>query len=65
MVSEPHREPAAQIQVQADTVPVVAHTASDDKKPRLWRIVTEVWPNYDVYQSRTNRKIPVVVLSPS
>jgi hypothetical protein len=27
--------------------------------------VTQVWPNYDVYQSRTEREIPVVVLSPS
>jgi hypothetical protein len=43
----------------------VAHTASDDEKPRLWQIVNEVWPNYDVYQSRTERAIPVVVLSPS
>jgi deazaflavin-dependent oxidoreductase (nitroreductase family) len=57
--------PAAEIQVRGDRFPVVAHTASDEEKPRLWRIVTEVWPNYDVYQSRTDRVIPVVVLSPS
>ena len=37
----------------------------DDEKPRLWQIVNEVWPNYDVYQTRTDREIPVVVLSPS
>ena len=41
-----------------------ARTASDDEKPRLWQIVNDVWPNYDVYQSRTDREIPVVVLSP-
>jgi deazaflavin-dependent oxidoreductase (nitroreductase family) len=57
--------PAAEIQVRADHIPVVARTASEDEKPRLWQIVTEVWPNYDVYQSRTERAIPVVVLSPS
>jgi deazaflavin-dependent oxidoreductase (nitroreductase family) len=57
--------PAAEIQVRGDRFPVVAHTASDDEKPRLWQIVNEVWPNYDVYQSRTERAIPVVVLSPS
>jgi hypothetical protein len=27
--------------------------------------MTEVWPNYDVYQSRTARVIPIVVLAPS
>ncbi len=57
--------PDAEIQVRADHLKVVARTASDAEKPRLWKIVTEVWPNYDVYQGRTERSIPVVVLSPS
>ncbi len=58
-------DPAAQIQVRADRFDVTARTAGDDEKPRLWRLVTEVWPNYDAYQSRTDRVIPVVVLTPS
>jgi deazaflavin-dependent oxidoreductase (nitroreductase family) len=57
--------PNAEIQVKGDHVPVTARTASDDEKPRLWKIVTEAWPNYDVYQTRTDRVIPLVVLSPS
>jgi deazaflavin-dependent oxidoreductase (nitroreductase family) len=57
--------PATQIQVRADHVEVTARTAEEDEKPRLWKIVTDQWPNYDVYQSRTDRVIPVVVLSPS
>jgi deazaflavin-dependent oxidoreductase (nitroreductase family) len=57
--------PAAEIQVKAEHIPVTAHTASAEEKPRLWQIVTEVWPNYDVYQTRTEREIPVVVLSPT
>jgi deazaflavin-dependent oxidoreductase (nitroreductase family) len=57
--------PDAEIQVKGDHIPVTARTASDDEKPRLWKIVTEAWPNYDVYQTRTDRVIPVVVLSPS
>jgi deazaflavin-dependent oxidoreductase (nitroreductase family) len=57
--------PDAEIQVKGDVIPVTAHTASDGEKPRLWKIVNEVWPNYDVYQTRTERPIPVVVLSPS
>ena len=48
-----------------ETLAVVARTASAAEKPRLWKIVTGVWPNYDVYQSRTDRDIPVVVLSPT
>jgi deazaflavin-dependent oxidoreductase (nitroreductase family) len=57
--------PQAEIQVKDQTLAVVARTASASEKPRLWKLVTEVWPNYDVYQSRTNRDIPVVVLSPT
>lgn len=57
-------EPNADVQVKADHVPVVARTATDNEKQRLWGIVTEQWPNYDAYQSRTDRVIPVVVLSP-
>jgi deazaflavin-dependent oxidoreductase (nitroreductase family) len=57
--------PSAEIQVKDDHLSVVARTASDDEKSRLWRIVCEQWPNYDAYQSRTDRVIPVVVLTPT
>ena len=58
-------EPRAEIQVKGEHIAVVARTASPADKPRLWKIMTDVWPNYDVYQSRTDRDIPVVVLSPT
>jgi len=57
--------PEVGVQVGADRLAVVARTASGDEKPRLWRTMTDVWPNYDAYQSRTERLIPVVVLSPT
>jgi len=57
-------EPGAEIQVKGEHIAVEGRTASPEEKPRLWKIMTDVWPNYDVYQSRTDREIPVVVLSP-
>jgi len=57
--------PQAEIQVRDRRITVTARTATPDEKPRLWSIMTELWPNYDVYQSRTDRDIPVVVLSPT
>jgi len=57
--------PAAEIQVRGEHIPVAARTADEGEKPRLWSIVTDYWPNYDVYQTRTERAIPVVVLTPS
>jgi deazaflavin-dependent oxidoreductase (nitroreductase family) len=57
-------DPSAEIQVRGDRISVTARSADDEEKSRLWKVVTDVWPNYDVYQSRTDRSIPVVVLSP-
>jgi len=57
--------PGADIQVRGDHIPVVARTASAEEKPRLWKAMTDIWPNYDVYQSRTDRDIPLVVLTPT
>ena len=57
--------PEAEIQVRARRIPVTARTAgSPDERSRLWKIAAGIWPNYDAYQARTNREIPVVVLSP-
>ena len=56
---------SAQIQDRSEHIEVTARTAGENEKARLWKIVAEQWPNYDVYQSRTDRVIPVVVLSPS
>jgi deazaflavin-dependent oxidoreductase (nitroreductase family) len=57
--------PRAEIQVKERHIPVVARTASADEKPRLWQVMRGIWPNYDAYQARTDRDIPVVVLSPT
>lgn len=57
--------PDAQIQVRAERLPVTAHTARPPgERARLWNVMTGIWPNYDTYQTRTDREIPVVVLSP-
>jgi deazaflavin-dependent oxidoreductase (nitroreductase family) len=56
------RDPRATIQVKAERIPVRAHDATGDERERLWSLMTENWPAYDVYQRRTARQIPVVVL---
>jgi deazaflavin-dependent oxidoreductase (nitroreductase family) len=53
--------PEATIQVRAEKVPVRASVAEGAERRRLWRLMTEVWPDYDAYQGRTDREIPVVV----
>jgi len=58
-------DPTAEVQVKADHVKVSASVAEGDERERLWALVNEQWPNYDVYQTRTERVIPVVILGPS
>jgi deazaflavin-dependent oxidoreductase (nitroreductase family) len=55
--------PEATIQVKGETVPVLATTAEGEERSRLWSLMAEAWPAYDDYQARTDREIPVVVLS--
>lgn len=54
-------DPTATIQVKRELIPVRAQTASGAERSRLWQRMTEVWPDYDTYQARTDREIPVVV----
>ena len=56
--------PTAEIQLKGDHLAVIARTATAEEKHRLWQLMVDAWPNYDTYQSRTDRDIPVVVLSP-
>jgi deazaflavin-dependent oxidoreductase (nitroreductase family) len=58
-------DPAVTVQVRAEVFDATARTAAADEKPELWSIMTAVWPNYDSYQTRTDRVIPLVVLTPT
>jgi deazaflavin-dependent oxidoreductase (nitroreductase family) len=57
-------DPKVTVQVGARVMAAIAHTAAADDKPRLWRLMTRIWPDYDSYQARTARPIPVIVLEP-
>jgi deazaflavin-dependent oxidoreductase (nitroreductase family) len=54
--------PEVDVQVGADRFSARARPASAEEKPRLWRIMTSIWPEYVRYQARTSREIPVVIL---
>jgi deazaflavin-dependent oxidoreductase (nitroreductase family) len=57
--------PDVEVQVGAETFPARARTATAEEKPKLWRIMTSIWPDYDAYQAKTERDIPVVILERS
>jgi deazaflavin-dependent oxidoreductase (nitroreductase family) len=56
--------PDAQVQIGADVRDLVARRASDAEKAALWPRLLAIYPDYDDYQARTERNIPVMILSP-
>jgi F420H(2)-dependent quinone reductase len=57
--------PSTTVQVGHARRRVVARQAAADERARLWPELTAMYPDYDVYQGRTEREIPVIVLSPA
>jgi F420H(2)-dependent quinone reductase len=57
--------PATTIQIGKERRQVTARQASREEKAALWPRLVEMYPDYAVYQSRTAREIPVVILSPA
>ena len=55
-------DPHVQVQVKGDRFDAVARVAEGEERERLWNLMADLWPNYDQYQERTDRLIPVVVL---
>jgi deazaflavin-dependent oxidoreductase (nitroreductase family) len=54
--------PAVDVQVKDETFHARARTATPEEKPQVWRLMTSTWPQYDEYQTKTDREIPVVIL---
>ncbi|MFC0529152.1 nitroreductase family deazaflavin-dependent oxidoreductase [Phytohabitans kaempferiae] len=55
-------DPQVRVQVFEESFPGRARTATGDEKPRLWKIMTALWPDYDGYQAGTVRDIPLVII---
>ena len=54
--------PEVTVQIKGETVQAHARTATAEEKPEMWQRMVEVWPDYDTYQTKTDREIPIVVL---
>ena len=55
-------DPEVEAQVMGNRFRAHARTATPQERPEMWRTMTKVWPDYDEYQTKTDREIPVVVL---
>jgi deazaflavin-dependent oxidoreductase (nitroreductase family) len=57
-------DPAVEVQDRGDVFKAHARTANDEERARLWPVMTREWPDYDAYQQKTERQIPIVILAP-
>ncbi|MGH8774336.1 MAG: nitroreductase family deazaflavin-dependent oxidoreductase [Jiangellaceae bacterium] len=56
------KKPDVDVQVKGDHFAARARAAAPVERAELWRMMNEAWPDYDTYQKKTDREIPVVIL---
>ncbi len=56
--------PDVEIEIGRERTKMLARRASDQEKAALWPRLIEMYRDYDDYQARTERNIPVIILSP-
>ena len=56
--------PRVEIQVGADKFTARARTADQKEKLRLWKVMAAIFPQYDKYQAKAGRDIPLVIVEP-
>ena len=57
--------PRTRVEVGSDTLDVVARVAEGEERDRIWADQMRDYPNFAEYQSKTTRRIPVVILDPA
>jgi deazaflavin-dependent oxidoreductase (nitroreductase family) len=58
-------QPNVKVEVGTDTIDVVAGEATGEERERLYRTQAERIPQFADYEQKTDRVIPVIVLTPT
>jgi len=58
-------QPVARLQDGAEVRGYAVREAEGDEKAAWWARATAAWPDYDAYQSATDRTIPLFILEPT
>jgi deazaflavin-dependent oxidoreductase (nitroreductase family) len=54
--------PEVEVQIYGERFRARARDATPEERPELWEQMAGIWPDYDRYQQRTDREIPIVIL---
>ena len=56
---------AAEVEILGRRERMTPRVASTEERAEYWPRVNEIYSDYDAYQARTDREIPVIVMSPA
>ena len=56
--------PEVTVEIRGDRRAMTAREVDDAERAALWPRLLEMWPAWEAYQDRTERRIPVLRLSP-
>jgi deazaflavin-dependent oxidoreductase (nitroreductase family) len=57
-------DPSVRVQVKGEKFSARAHTANATERAQLWPKMVQIYAPYELYQTKTERQIPVVILTP-
>jgi deazaflavin-dependent oxidoreductase (nitroreductase family) len=55
-------DPEVEVQVWGDKFQARARVATPEERTTIWPKMAAEWPDYDNYQRKTDREIPIVIL---
>ena len=56
--------PEATLTVKGKKIPVTARLLEGEERTEIWPVLTETWPNFDIYTERSGRELRVFELTP-
>lgn len=59
------KHPVIEVRHRSDTLKLRAREAGAEEKARLWPLLDEMYPDFVLYRSRTDRDIPIFVCEPA
>ena len=57
-------DPKVSVQIKDEVLNLTARDATEDERATLWPQLVGMYPDFDDYQSWTDRRIPIVVCEP-
>ncbi len=57
--------PEVQVQFKSNKMNLRVHRADSAEKAEVWPVCCKHYPDYDIYQNRTGRDIPVFIAEPA